>query len=122
MVRNIDVCTYCKGVVQFLCFFFLLIRRPPRSTRTALFPYTTLFRSVRLADHRVAADPAEFIGDLAGGQPLFPHAAQLFDALVSPRHSLFLIFRASAGLRRLARDPDGSPPPLALLAVKSGRR
>src|SRR3546814_20843319 len=27
-------------------FFFLLIRRPPRSTRTAtLFPYTTLFRS-----------------------------------------------------------------------------
>src|SRR3546814_7709162 len=27
-------------------FFFLMIRRPPRSTRTAtLFPYTTLFRS-----------------------------------------------------------------------------
>src|SRR6266850_4795430 len=26
------------------CFFFLMIRRPPRST---LFPYTTLFRSVR---------------------------------------------------------------------------
>src|SRR5258708_34968512 len=26
-------------------FFFLMIRRPPRST---LFPYTTLFRSVRL--------------------------------------------------------------------------
>src|SRR3546814_15270947 len=27
-------------------FFFLLIRRPPRSTRTdTLFPYTTLFRS-----------------------------------------------------------------------------
>src|SRR5574340_1300223 len=26
-----------------LCFFFLMIRRPPRST---LFPYTTLFRSV----------------------------------------------------------------------------
>src|SRR3546814_12914830 len=29
-----------------LCFFFLMIRRPPRSTRTdTLFPYTTLFRS-----------------------------------------------------------------------------
>src|SRR5256885_12280906 len=26
-----------------LCFFFLMIRRPPRST---LFPYTTLFRSI----------------------------------------------------------------------------
>src|SRR3546814_16087729 len=30
-----------------LFFFFLMIRRPPRSTRTdTLFPYTTLFRSV----------------------------------------------------------------------------
>src|SRR3546814_5991030 len=35
-------------VVRFL--FFLMIRRPPRSTRTdTLFPYTTLFRSPRLA-------------------------------------------------------------------------
>src|SRR3546814_15126678 len=34
--------------VQFICVvFFLMIRRPPRSTRTdTLFPYTTLFRSV----------------------------------------------------------------------------
>src|SRR3546814_4872330 len=32
-------------VILFL-FFFLMIRRPPRSTRTdTLFPYTTLFRS-----------------------------------------------------------------------------
>src|SRR2546430_14140694 len=30
----------------FLFFFFLMIRRPPRST---LFPYTTLFRSVRFS-------------------------------------------------------------------------
>src|SRR3712207_8656132 len=29
-------------------FFFLMIRRPPRST---LFPYTTLFRSVRCRSH-----------------------------------------------------------------------
>src|SRR3546814_20568956 len=30
-------------------FFFLMIRRPPRSTRTdTLFPYTTLFRSIEL--------------------------------------------------------------------------
>src|SRR3546814_20668135 len=40
---------YC--VICFL-FFFLMIRRPPRSTLTdTLFPYTTLFRS------REAADP-----------------------------------------------------------------
>src|SRR3546814_16383494 len=32
-------------------FFFLMIRRPPRSTRTdTLFPYTTLFRSAARAD------------------------------------------------------------------------
>src|SRR3546814_15716905 len=33
-------------VCSILSFFFLMIRRPPRSTRTdTLFPYTTLFRS-----------------------------------------------------------------------------
>src|SRR3546814_18263776 len=33
------------------CFFFLWIRRPPRSTRTdTLFPYTTLFRSLAVDD------------------------------------------------------------------------
>src|SRR3546814_19206964 len=32
-------------------FFFLMIRRPPRSKRTdTLFPYTTLFRSLLVAD------------------------------------------------------------------------
>src|SRR5256885_10396449 len=30
-------------------FFFLMIRRPPRST---LFPYTTLFRSAKFLQHR----------------------------------------------------------------------
>src|SRR3546814_10446083 len=33
-------------VIHCIYFFFLMIRRPPRSTRTdTLFPYTTLFRS-----------------------------------------------------------------------------
>src|SRR5256885_15819846 len=36
----------------FIFFFFLMIRRPPRST---LFPYTTLFRSLQ---QRWTADPA----------------------------------------------------------------
>src|SRR5208337_5456251 len=36
-------CTRSPPLSLFL-FFFLMIRRPPRST---LFPYTTLFRSVR---------------------------------------------------------------------------
>src|SRR3546814_20459131 len=34
-------------MVDYVFFFFLMIRRPPRSTRTdTLFPYTTLFRSI----------------------------------------------------------------------------
>src|SRR3546814_6753701 len=42
-------------------FFFLMIRRPPRSTRTdTLFPYTTLFRSDRrLPMWRADASAAE---------------------------------------------------------------
>src|SRR2546426_11960649 len=36
---------------SYLRFFFLMIRRPPRST---LFPYTTLFRSA--SQHQVEAD------------------------------------------------------------------
>src|SRR3546814_13968891 len=39
-----------------LCFFFLMIRRPPRSTRTVtLFPYTTLFRSIEKVEREVRA-------------------------------------------------------------------
>src|SRR3546814_3155751 len=42
-------------------FFFLLIRPPPRSTRTdTLFPYTTLFRTVQ----REVAELAVIGGDL----------------------------------------------------------
>src|SRR3546814_19095026 len=38
------VCELCVCIF----FFFLMIRRPPRSTRTdTLFPYTTLFRSLK---------------------------------------------------------------------------
>src|SRR3546814_18536580 len=44
---------YC--VCSFICsFFFLMIRRPPRSTRTdTLFPYTTLFRSGSTTAYRL---------------------------------------------------------------------
>src|SRR5256885_16098249 len=44
-------------------FFFLMIRRPPRST---LFPYTTLFRSVK--DDTLAAGVAEVSVDRASGK------------------------------------------------------
>src|SRR3712207_8075480 len=41
-------------------FFFLMIRRPPRST---LFPYTTLFRS------RIGCHSSEDVGDLRDPDP-----------------------------------------------------
>src|SRR3546814_7435442 len=42
---------------MFINFFFLMIRRPPRSTRTdTLFPYTTLFRSPQAASARAGSD------------------------------------------------------------------
>src|SRR3546814_2392506 len=42
------------------CIFFLMIRRPPRSTRTdTLFPYTTLFRSARRAGGAIRDRRAE---------------------------------------------------------------
>src|SRR2546425_13219670 len=65
-------------VYLFLFFFFLMIRRPPRST---LFPYTTLFRSELLInpligrgfakpfdyyDHAVLSHPA--VPGLGGGR------------------------------------------------------
>src|SRR5256885_17071099 len=40
-------------IIRILFFFFLMIRRPPRST---LFPYTTLFRSERVASNELALD------------------------------------------------------------------
>src|SRR3546814_13373740 len=46
---------HCYRIFIFsVCFFFLMIRRPPRSTRTdTLFPYTTLFRSHGCWSHPV---------------------------------------------------------------------
>src|SRR3546814_1994332 len=42
-------------VVTVSCVFFLMLRRPPRSTRTdTLFPYTTLFRSIPFRVFRTA--------------------------------------------------------------------
>src|SRR3546814_11602926 len=53
-IYSVAIVFFCVG------FFFLMIRRPPRSTRTdTLFPYTTLFRSAeRLGEQRAhLSDP-----------------------------------------------------------------
>src|SRR3546814_16712414 len=56
------VCSF----VYFVFSFFLMIRRPPRSTRTdTLFPYTTLFRSL---DPRVEETEAGLIAQRRVGE------------------------------------------------------
>src|SRR3712207_9597142 len=51
----------CYALVsRTVCFLFLMIRRPPRST---LFPYTTLFRSRRTNGLAAPLDGAAAVGD-----------------------------------------------------------
>src|SRR3989449_4031142 len=78
-------------------FFFLMIRRPPRST---LFPYTTLFRSARVAEVVVlpVSEVREILALSAGlGQLLF------FGGLVAALWRANLAAGVSnAGIRGLA--------------------
>ena len=41
---------------------------------------------MHFADHRIAGDPAQFLGDLAGRLALGPHFLERFDTLVGPGH------------------------------------
>src|SRR3712207_8186459 len=62
-------------------FFFLMIRRPPRST---LFPYTTLFRSGVLDDQPAPDDvhpPDPLQGDAAPALDLLHHQPLVVEAL-----------------------------------------
>src|SRR5437899_12716900 len=61
------VCLYCF-------FFFLMIRRPPRST---LFPYTTLFRSPRGWQEYRLLSRAEETWDAGGGIRSEEHTSEL---------------------------------------------
>src|SRR3546814_12595524 len=82
---------YCLLLFS-LCFFFLMIRRPPRSTRTdTLFPYTTLFRS-SATDCLVAQQPA-----IADRVLRSEHGS---DAVSSAMDSLFAYASKCAGPKR----------------------
>ena len=47
-------------------------------------------QTVDLADHGVAGDAAQLLGDLAGRLAFGPHAFQCLDAFVGPGHGLLL--------------------------------
>src|SRR5215469_18057255 len=68
--------------LRVLFFFFLMIRRPPRST---LFPYTTLFRSrqaARSGESRVVSERWE---ELAPPSPPLPRSEEHTSELQSRR-------------------------------------
>src|SRR5260221_7389140 len=67
---------------MFPFFFFLMIRRPPRST---LFPYTTLFRSAKLETASGETTPNK---DRSGFYPLRPHEAHCKGALHNGLHAV----------------------------------
>src|SRR3546814_1786523 len=82
-----------------MIFFFLMIRRPPRSTRTdTLFPYTTLFRSSALA----VATPAPTL-----------RAALDYSARFSPIDNEWQVFRSDGRSLRVpaGRDCDNAKAP-----------
>src|SRR3546814_10761685 len=83
----------------FLYFFFLMIRRPPRSTRTdTLFPYTTLFRSHgRVRGEEAAA--AHCLDRFGVRQPGL--GDQLADALQPEEPGVALV-----GVEHLSVDPE----------------
>src|SRR5689334_10049461 len=67
----------CWGLV--ICFFFfLMIRRPPRST---LFPYTTLFRSPKHKPYFVVLNSLAQYNQAAGGQPPVFQESEGFSSL-----------------------------------------
>src|SRR3546814_14721390 len=121
-------------VLSLFCVFFVMIRRPPRSTRTdTLFPYTTLFRS-RLrpaslpqqlshgntgaqAAGVVVEEPSPLVqqpevggrrlgqADDSLGEPTWPRVVERQDALG--------LLRRADGKPDPCSDPEPLDPPLA---------
>src|SRR5437868_9564214 len=56
-------CVCRRSTRRLVSFFFLIVRRPPRST---LFPYTTLFRSIRRHGLRACQLERRSVSDVRG--------------------------------------------------------
>src|SRR3546814_11906088 len=78
-------CIACRYSVELLfCFvFFLMLRRPPRSTLTdTLFPYTTLFRSEGELQS-VQVDEQRFVGDVVFAmRGIFAHVERIVETVI----------------------------------------
>src|SRR3712207_8960527 len=100
------------------CFFFLMIRRPPRST---LFPYTTLFRSgVSLG---VRASHTTSTGSTRDARQTRPHVLRCNLAPRSEEHTSELQSRQYLVCRLLLEKKKKVPPGYrsSLLEMNIGR-
>src|SRR3546814_19724689 len=101
------------GVLKYNCgiFLLLMIRRPPRSTRTCtLFPYTTLFRSVHpaaivqlhcsLLTYMSRKNPRQ-VGNLE------EHSGNRFISSIAERSDMSLLWQIERHLKE-----TGTPPTL----------
>src|SRR3546814_19851846 len=126
-------------------FFFLMIRRPPRSTRTdTLFPYTTLFRSRKRRDveavhhrrgrnakaHRAVRGKREFVDrrDALIGVDEQPFPVERDDLdldrpyLCSDRLSRCGASERSLGVEQMGRDPGQGAEAAADKTMRRRRR
>src|SRR3546814_16719572 len=79
-----------------MIFFFLMIRRPPRSTRTdTLFPYTTLFRSFSLFKKFYVVEGRE--------NGLDQIEIRHYD---DPEHSTYITFPEASYVAGLSNNPE----------------
>src|SRR2546430_12006833 len=100
-----------------LClFFFLMIRRPPRST---LFPYTTLFRSRRdlsSNDGRVSYGETQ-----AERGDAWLHAARSEEHTSELQSQSNLVCRLLLEKKKKTRRPPPTPPPTSLHTPSASR-
>src|SRR3546814_4068568 len=101
------IASVCFVVLCYFDFFFLMIRLPPRSTRTdTLFPYTTLFRSadreIEAFDTAREADAHPAIARLAaerlGEQRSEEHTSEL-QSLMRTSYAVFCLKKKKQKLR-----------------------
>src|SRR3546814_18531042 len=107
-----------------VCFFFLSIRRPPRSTRTdTLFPYTTLFRSQAM--HLLLDKLAQSVTSYLNGQILAgAQAVQIFDSwggsLSAAAYQEFSLAYMRKIVDGLIREHDGRRVPVIMFTKGGG--
>src|SRR5258708_24329460 len=93
-----------SSIQRFLSFFFLMIRRPPRST---LFPYTTLFRSTSPPARQA---PAEHRAEVVRVGPLGPDRKS---TRLNSSHQIisYAVFCLKKKLTRPSPATNRPPPP-----------